>query len=102
MEASGTYSAADSRQEMKECITHHLACDCREEFFKKLQWQAEQMKELVEALEFYAEPSHWHETKNDQGKIIPQFFVRPDCGEKIRKGGEGARQALKKYRGEHE
>lgn len=40
---------------MKECITHHKACDCREEKIKK----------LIEALKFYANKKHWGEPGAD-------------------------------------
>ena len=32
---------------MKECITHHHACDCREDKFKDLQAENERLREAI-------------------------------------------------------
>jgi hypothetical protein len=44
---------------MKECTTHHFACDCREEKFAK----------AVRALRFYADQDDWR--NNDRGEEFP-------------------------------
>ena len=36
---------------MKECITHHHACDCREDKFKELKAENERLREKIEILE---------------------------------------------------
>jgi len=38
-------------REMKECITHHHACDCREDKFKELKAENERLREKIEILE---------------------------------------------------
>lgn len=32
---------------MKECVTHHNACDCREEYFRRLQMWALDARECL-------------------------------------------------------
>lgn len=39
----------------KQESTHHNACDCREDYFKKLE---EKIKRYEEALKFYAQTNH--------------------------------------------
>jgi hypothetical protein len=51
----------------RECITHHYACDCREEKFRKLESENNRMKELLcEVLPFmsniydiFSKPVYW-------------------------------------------
>ncbi len=44
---------------MKECITHHYACDCREEEFSKLRDEYYLLRHIASEVEkFLADPDH--------------------------------------------
>lgn len=34
---------------MRECVTHHYACDCREEIFKELEKDNKQLRQKLDA-----------------------------------------------------
>lgn len=53
---SGKYELCFEASKKSECVTHHLACDCREEKFKQLEAQ---LKEANEIAEFYASGKHF-------------------------------------------
>jgi len=57
---------------MRNCVTHHFACDCREDKFKKLE---EENKKLREALEFYADRDNWWEGDDHEFTMIGKDSV---------------------------
>jgi hypothetical protein len=67
-------------------------------FLAGTQWEAQQMKELVDALEFYAD------IKNQKAKVsyisLPTGQIHHVTSNYEEDAGERARQALKKYRGD--
>lgn len=94
-----------SEPKKRECVTHHLACDCREEKFKQLE---SQLKEANEALSWYADEKNWMTTRKDELHEARMTIAQdPDsfgvCSEPglastlLLIGGKRARAYLKKW-----
>lgn len=62
----------------KECITHHNACDCREEKFKQLDSMIEKYKKLLDTYKKRTEINQRLIVElHDENKIMKEFIQ--DC-----------------------
>lgn len=64
----------------KECVTHHHACDCREEKFKQLERENAALREDKERLDWLeqARPIAWALGDAQRG----EYWILTDLGEK--------------------
>lgn len=103
---SGKYERCFEAPKKRECVTHHLACDCREEKFKQLEVR---LKEANEVAEFYGADRNWHRRWKDNSAIdvseeIDGVVDDEDLywseDRQMEVGGKRARAYLKKWEGE--
>jgi len=69
---------------MRECVTHHYACDCREEKFRKLEAESEKLKK---AIEYSRQHYHLPQAVYDVfSKLVPNYvpFTRDEVEVSIR------------------